>query len=318
MNQEQLRRELMRFIGSSDLRTKTELFDIFIQCYFDIIVNHHEDKVYKQSEADAKMIIQMMFSKLIHLRKILEGVSFTNKEGNCLIDNIIDPTIVTSLVRNFYETVCLFNLVYIIPDSDEKKQILHNLWVISGLKFRQRFATFATTNENIEKIEEEQEKITNCIDNIKSTQLFKGLDVKNKDKILKKIKEKDFKIKIIENNVQFLTWQEISKEFIVKSDLFDQMYTYFSLYSHPSYVSVFQFGQMFRKKDSAFIELVITNVNFCIALSSVFLADYINVFSNTLTTFEKRSDIEQIMLNFYNKMLRGEEYAINETWKKIG
>jgi hypothetical protein len=101
--------------------------DYFIQCFFDLVEKHHEDALKTQGEADAKIVLQMMFSKLIHLRKIFEGVSFYNSEEKQLINHIIDPTIVSSLVRSIYETVCTFNIVYDVPDTENKRKILYNL-----------------------------------------------------------------------------------------------------------------------------------------------------------------------------------------------
>ena len=89
-----------------------ELADIFLEYFFKILVDHHDDKVYSQADADAKMINQMMFTKLTHLKRIIEGIGFESKEGKKL-NAIIDPTIVVSLVRNIYESVALFNLIFV-------------------------------------------------------------------------------------------------------------------------------------------------------------------------------------------------------------
>lgn len=316
--QEQLRKEFLRLNDANDINTNIEYLDFFIQCYFDIVVNHHDDELYSQAEADAKMLLQMMFTKFIHLRKILEGVRFTDNKGIPLINSIIDPTIVSSLVRNIYETVCLFNLVYATPDSEDKKIILYNLWVIAGLKYRQRFSSIVTTQENQEKADREKKQIERYIQEIKATKLYQELDEKNQNKILNKIKEKDFKIKIEENQVRFLSWQDISTEFITKSHAFEKMYTYLSLSSHPSNVSVFQFADMFKKEGEAYKGISVFNLRYCIKLASIFLADFVIFFPATKSTFENRSEFDQIMLNFFNRMFRGDEKSISEVWKKLG
>jgi hypothetical protein len=156
------------------------------------------------------------------------------------------------------------------------------------------------------------------IKEIKETQQYKDLDAQNKSKIDTKIKGKDYKIKIENNKVKYLDWQGISDEFISKSDLFSSMYTYFSLYSHPSNVAVFQFADMFSPKDEAFKRIAIFNLRLCLALSSTFLSDFLRLFPSTLPTFENRSEIEQIILNFFNRMFRGDEKSISQVWKKLG
>lgn len=318
MTQEQLRQEVMRFVEANDIPTNIRYLDYFIQCFYDLVAKHHEDVLYTQAEADAKIVLQMMFSKLIHLRKLFEGVTFINKEGTQLINPIIDPTIISSLVRNVYETVCMFNIVYDVPDTKDKKKILYNLWVIAGLNYRQRFSKIIKNPENTLKAEEEKEKIEILTREIKETQLYKDLDAVNKSKIDTKIKKKDYKIKIKDNKVNYLDWQKISDNFISKSDMFGNMYTYFSLYSHPSNVSVFQFADMFSPKDEAFKRIAIFNLRLCLALSSIFLSDFLRLFPSTMPTFENRSDIEQIILNFFNRMFRGDEKSISQMWEKLG
>lgn len=318
MNQEQMRQHVSRLNHADDIATNIEYLDLYIQCIYDIVVKHHSDEVYSYPKSDAKMILQMMFSKLIHLKKILEGVEFVNREGRTLLKSIIDPTVVTSLVRNIYEQVCLFNIIYDTPDSEEKMKIVYYLWVSAGLKYRQRFETVVTNDENRKKVEMEKEQIEKLKNAIEETQIYKDLDEINKNKIQAKLKEKDYKIKIENGNVRFLSWQDISQEFITKSNMFDKMYTYFSLYAHPSQVSVFQFGEMFRVGDEAFKGLTVFNIRLCLALMSIFLGDYIRAFPEVKVTFENRPEIDQIMLNFYNRMLRGDEKSISDLWQKLG
>jgi hypothetical protein len=103
----------------------------------------------------------------------------------------------------------------------------------------------------------------------------------------------------------------------LNKDIFDNIYTYFSLYSHPSQVAVFQFENMFDMESEAFKTLTTTNLKYCFSLMSVFIADYINLFPQVKKTFEKLEIVEQIAINAHNKMLRGDTYSINEAWKNL-
>jgi hypothetical protein len=51
---------------------------------------------------------------------------------------------------------------------------------------------------------------------------------------------------------------------------------------------------------------------------SIFIADYIKTFPEVLKTYEKMGLVEQIVINFHNKIARGGDYDINESWKAIG
>jgi len=316
MTQKELRNEFIRFGLSSKIETQIEHLNYFIKCFHDFIINHNEEASSNEKK-DAKIILQMMYSKLIHLKKILEGVSHLNLKEPSTYPTI-DPTIVTSLIRNIHETVCLFNIVYDSPDSEEKRKIVHNLWVSSGLKYRQRFSAFATTEENKQKADNELKEIEKIKTAIEDTSYYKGLDEQNQKKIQTKLKKKDYKVKLEDNNVCFLSWGEISKEFVINSNIFDELYTYFSLYAHPSHVSVFQFEDLIKVDDESNIKIINTNIRYCLMLSSIFLGDYIRLFPETKATYESRSEIEQIMLNFYNRILRGDDKSISDAWKKLG
>jgi len=311
-----MKEEIIRFTTADDIATNIEFLELYIQCFSDIVEKHQLDEVESGLKADAKMILQMLFSKLIHLRKILEGVTFINKEGKQLINPIIDATIVITLVRSIYEQVCLFNLIYDSTDDEEKRNLVYYLWVSAGLKSKQRFKDDATTPENKEKVEEDKKKIEELKLAIEDMQTYKDLDASNQGKIQKQL-QKDFKVKIEGGNVRILSWQDISKEFMTKSDFFDNMYKYFSLHAHPSQVSVSQFADMFEVGNEGFKGITVFNIKLCVALMSSFIGDYIRLFPEVKTTFENRPEIDQIMLNFYNRVLRGDEKSISEVWKKL-
>jgi len=316
MEKEILRAEYLRLTKLATIEDCLDLFDIFLEHLWNVIQVHHEDKVYSYANKDAKILNQMMFTKLTHLRKIVEGIGYTAKNGDRL-NKIIDPTIVASLTRNIFETVSVFNLIYRNTKSDDEKAIIYGLWVSSGLKYRQRFQTAATTPESIKKMADEQKQIDEIEKEIKDTALYKSLDEKNQKKIDDKIKKKDFKIRFEGKEVIYLAWQDMCDVMGLNSDIFENIYTYFSLYAHPSEVAVFQFESMFSKENEEFKQLTTTNLKYCFSLMSVFIADYINLFPQVKDTFEKLEIHKQIALNAHNKMLRGDAYSINDAWKNL-
>lgn len=314
MNREELRSEYKRLTGLHTIKDCIDLFDIFLEYLWIVIWEHHKDPVYSLANKDARILNQMMFTKVTHLKKLVEGVGYQAKDGSRLND-IIDPTIVASLIRNVFETVSVFNLIFRNPKSEDEKAIIYGLWVISGLNYRQRFDSNASSQESIKKLEDEKKQIDQIISEIKNTDLFKTLDDKNKGKIENVIRQKDYKIRFKNAEVINLTWQDMCIVMGLNEELFGNIYTYFSLYAHPSQVSVFQFEHMFDKTDEAFKFLTASNLKYCCSLLSVFIADYINLFPETKVTFEKMEIEKQIALNALNKLLRGDAFSINDAWK---
>lgn len=130
-------KDLKMLIDLDNLEDANYLLDVFLDYYGDVIYYHHHDPVYTQREADARIIFQMFFSKALHFKHMLKGVGFNN--GNFILNTIVDPTLLFTLLRNQYECLCLFELINMIPNSDDKKEFLSLIHQISGLQYRQRF-----------------------------------------------------------------------------------------------------------------------------------------------------------------------------------
>jgi len=315
MSKEEIRQECSRLFRCKTLQDSYDLINIYLEYLFQVI-NQHEEEVFSSADKDAKMVNQMMFTKVAHIKRIVEGINFQAKDGKKL-GTIIDPTIVASLIRNVYETVSMFHLIYRRSNNKEEKTILYNLWVHAGLKYRQRFEVVITTTENREKLENEQKQIEQLEEEIKNTNVFQNLTERDKKKILTKLEKKDFKIWFNNNKVELIDWQGITHIMGLKNDLLDNIYTYFSLYSHPSNVAVFQFSEMFEVGEEAFIKITNNNLNYLFILLSIYVADYINLFPSVIEIFNNLSIRDQVIINFHNITMRKDEYSINDAWKKL-
>ena len=316
MTKSELRQIQLKFTRLRNISDCIELSEIFLEHMWNVINDHYNVAVNTYAEKDAYIINQMMFTKLTHLKVLLHGVGYKSPNGGKL-NEIIDPTIIASLVRNIFETCALFNLIFRQTNSEEEMIIIYNLWSISGLNYRQRFESNLESKQAQEKIEEERSVIQKLTEEIKQTSVFKNLTEKSKGKIESRIEQKDFRIVFDGKKVKcYTSWQELCNVMQLNEEIFDNIYTYFSLYSHPSQVAVFQFESMFTKKQE-FKELTAVNLKYCFSLLSVFIADYIHKFPSIKSTFEKLDLYKQIAIDSFNVFLRNEEFAINDSTKKL-
>lgn len=317
MTQEELRQQFIKYIQKPTITEQKKVLDMFSNFLLIAVRNHHNEDIDSNATGQAKLVLQMVLTKVLHLRSLVNGVSFTTNDGTILND-IIDPTIVAISIRNIFETVGMFNLIYRTPKNEDEKTIVYLLWVIAGLAYRQRFETNIISEEVRKKYEFEKQEIRRLTSFIEQTPLFQVLDAKNQEKIRTRIKQKEYLIKFENNEVIFLAWHDLIANMGIKPGLFDNMYAYFSLYTHPSNVSVFQFGEMFEDEQKPFLELTSFNLKYAVNLFSIFLSDYIAVFPKVLQSFEHLPLLEQILLDFPNKFMRGEEYSINNSFKALG
>jgi hypothetical protein len=309
------RNEYIRLFMCKTIDDCIELVNIYSEFLHDVILKHHKEPVNNIADAEAKIIIQMMLSKSLYIKKIIEGVSFKS------LPKIIDPTILVSFIRTVYETVGLFNLIYRNSKTEEEKKIKYNLWAISGLNYRQRFRhedepIWVKTKANTEK-----NKIESYCNEIYQSSIFEKLTSSSQKIIKKMINKKSFLLNFQKNEVVELKWNDLIDVIgIIKKEvklIFEKSYTYFSLYSHPSNVAVFQFAQMYDEENKTFMILTVDNMKFFFFLISIFIADYINLFPATINTFEKLSIRDQIVINAHNMACRGSNYSINDVYKNL-
>lgn len=316
MIDEDLLKNFDRLSYCKTIEDSFELLKIYQESMFYILIEFQGKPVKTIIDRDANLLFQMMFSKTLYLEKNISGVSFDSSFGKSL-NNLIDPTIVAISIRNIFETACVFHLIYSNTSNDDEKTILYSLWKHAGLKYRSRFKDVATTKENIAKMKGEKKEMERLENEIISTKLFNSLDEKNQGKILTKLKEKDYKITITDGKVKFLSWQDVTELMSLEKDLFDKLYTYFSLYTHPSNVSVFQFSEFFTKGEESFKKVTNFNLRNAFVFLSLFISDYIKYFPETLTLFEKLPLLNQIIIDFKQFIMRGEEFSINNSFEQL-
>ena len=309
MEKEELRLLCKPLMELNSIENCQLLLEKYIDFIFAVIRKHHYENVDTQAKADSKIIFQMFFTKAINIRKTLEGLEYDN--GKYKLNGIIDPTILYALVRSVFEALCAFELVYMIPDTEDKKRIMYNLYKLSGLKYRQRFNDSSATPDMQKKYNAELAEINESIDIIKNTALYRTLSLKNKEKIDRAIKDKSYQLMIDSSNkVKLYGWGDVPALFGAQHSLLKNAYTLFSLNAHPSYVSMFQFRDMFPKNNPEYIQISLSAMYYCFVFFSIFIADYIKLFPTVRDTYASLSNVDQILLNFHNKLIRGENYSI--------
>jgi len=309
-------RESAKYLFSlKTIEATNDMINVLSNCLFKIFYEHANIPNKNSSERDAKLVAQMLFTKLLSLSQMLEGIEFQSNHG-LKLNRIVEPTVIAGLVRTFLETISMFNLIYIYPKNDEERLILYNLWVVAGLKYRQRF--IITNNQESKKKQIEEAKIiTKLIGEIEQTSTHKSLSDKGKIIIKNTIQKKDYKIQIVNHEVRQLAWQEIVPLMGIREDLMGQIYAYFSLYAHPSNVAVFQFSNLFDKKNNTFMLMTKFNVANVVKLVSCFIADYIKLFPDVINIFNSVPLIEQMAINYHNSFLRIDGTQINDALSRL-
>jgi hypothetical protein len=316
MNNRELLIECQRLLNCKTIDDLRDALDIYINYFYLVHKKNLKEKTLDVAIHEARIVSQMIFTKTCSLKKLLDGIDYTFNDG-ARITGIIDATVIASFIRTLYETVGMFNVIYINPKSKDERIILYNLWVHSGLKYRQKFMPSLSQTENLKKFQEERKKMDQLWIEIEDTELFKSLNEENKRLINKNYQKKDYKIEIKDNTVKCFYWQDLIEPMGIRASVMGEIYTYFSLYAHPSNVSVFQFGEMFKKDDPQFLLSTNYNVKNAFFLLSVFIADYIKLFPEILTIFNNLDLKSQIVIDTNNVFARDARFSINNAYQNL-
>lgn len=150
MTQKELREAVSPLFHCRDIASCLDMLNIYSEFFMQTVAAHQMDPVPTNVDEQAKIIFQMMMTKVMHLKSVVHGISFQSRTGMTL-NTIIDPPVVAGHSRSIYEMTGMFNIVYRQTNTPDQKLILYNLWVHAGLSYRQRFSTSAVEPSNFRR-----------------------------------------------------------------------------------------------------------------------------------------------------------------------
>ena len=310
-----LRKAASRLFKCEETSAMKDMLSILQECLFTIFMNDKTDAC-SNREDEAKLVIQMIFTKLLHLKVSLEGVSYQSRQGK-ILNTIIDPTSIAPLVRGVFETVVAFSFLNNTTEDKEKQLILYNLWVLASLKTRQGYSLKLRLQESVKKKEVEAIEIFRLTSEIENTEFYKQLSKKGKEIIHRKINSYDFKIDLDTNPIKSLSWSTAAVTIGIREELMGDMYPYFSLFAHPSNFAVMAFADLFKPMQDNFTHTSIFLLKSTAMLVSFFIAEYIKLFPSAKASFESLPLIEQIAINFHLGMIQIDRMTINNTLDEL-
>lgn len=272
------------------LRYVKSISDVMFNLFFNWRRTYSEKNV---SEADA--IAQcMMNCKLQSFLKLSEGITIIPQNKSFMI---LDISSLTTIVRSMYELVFIFHNIYVEQKTEEEKNIVLYLWEIRGLNNRQGLSNVPEEYKEKEEREKKQieelrgkiGKIINELNIIDEVKLQLERVVKSNTTKIKGYRfEKD-------NNDRIISFQDIRMEDNVEEllnlDEYINVYRFCSVHSHPSYLSVLQFGQMYNGDEyKMYLRTLLLTVA---QLACTMIKDFVENITGAREIYNKFSDEEK-------------------------
>ena len=298
--------EVQKFIQLDTIDDCKQYLRVMLDFYFDVIKSPEGRKATSYIEDDRNIWMQTLFSEGFHFLSLLDGVGYN--KGIDRLNPIVDPSVLFSVARRIYESVIAFEILFVIPDSEDKKAILYNLFMAHSLSERLKNIDEEMRSHNPERVAEEQKDIDECLREIEGTDLYSELDQQTKN-IIKNAFGKKFRYIFKEDNsLEFVNYDDADKLLRIKNNMLKGTYSYFSLHGHPSYVSIFQFRDAFNNDSRADISLMAPHATQCVlAFMSFFIVDYMKLVPEIKTMFDKFEEPRRFAIGMYEDAMRGEK-----------
>lgn len=286
----------------------SDMLDLIQDFLVNVIRKHQlEDRTIRSD--DMKIVLQMMWTKTISLIQILNGIHM--KQPDNTITSFVDPTILGAMTRGIFETVGMFNNVFVQPQTDQQQGIMVVLWWIAGYNYRQKLKSENDTESDKIKADREKANIINLTKQIMESNTYLSLSGKDRGKIDSAIKNFSYNVRFVDGQVKGINgFQELANNAGIDNAELNKIYTYFSLYAHPSSVGVAIFRDIFAADGMQMIFICLSITSTAIKLLCVFIADYLKVNIKVLNTFRSSPVYFQEAVQFYNISLRNTSYQI--------
>ena len=295
-------RDFRRMLRPYTLEDRIDYFDWLIDFYFKVMVALRPVGFKYKFRAEISLGVQMMFTKAKSFRNLLGGFSHT--DGINTLFRLTDHTVLFTLVRTAYEQLCAFELVNIIPNTQEKQIVMENAYVASGLVNRQKLFTEDALKRNIEVLNEEQCIIEECKNRIHNTELYKSLTEKEQKELDKTIFTKgEYQIVFSQGKYNpHVGWDHVRDYIGLDTDILHGLYKYACNMAHPSYLSVIQFKEAY--KGNAMNNLKETAIMQFTAIMSVYIGDFLSAFPEVRHVYDELDEESKFMVDMYKDGFR--------------
>lgn len=277
---------------------------VMLDFYFDVIMSPSGCKASSCIEKDRNLWLQTMFSKGCQFVSLLDGVGYS--KGITHLNPIIDFSILFTIARSVYESLIVFELLFVLPKTEEQQIILYNLFMAHGLSERLKDLDENVKRKNQARVQEEQSDINNCWKAIEETNLYVILNSQTKANLKNAFGRKYRYTFNNENTLEFVQFERAHTLLKVKENLFDSIYSFFSLHGHPSYLSLIQFRDAFKNDYRADMDMAKHATQCILSFMSIFIVDYMKLNPEVKTVYDKLEGPRQFAIGMYEDAMRGE------------
>lgn len=297
--------DVQKLIKMETIDDCKQYMKVMLDFYFDVIMSPSGRKASSYIEDDRNLWLQTMFSKGCQFVSLLDGVGYS--KGISHLNPIIDFSILFTIARSVYESLIVFELMFVLPKTEEQQTVLYNLFMAHGLSERLKDLADEVKRNNPSRVQEEQNDINNCWKAIEETNLYTVLDKQTKAMLKNAFGLKYRYVFYDDNTLHFIQFENAHPLLKVKENLFDSIYSFFSLHGHPSYLSLIQFRDAYKNDYRADMDMAKHATQCILSFMSIFIIDYMKLNPEVKTMYDKLEEPRRFAIGMYEDAMRGEK-----------
>ena len=282
-------------LKSMEAIVDNSMFPIFRKWH----TTHNSKEDISEYDLVSQNLFQSMISKAKSLRLVFNGFSIKDDDSK-----IIDISSMASIMRNIYETAFIYHSIFIKPNNDNERKILFYLWQLRGFNNLTQLPDILP--EYISRKVKTKKKIDDLRNNIREIIEQIEITAKAKNEIINAIRQETTKLggyifkKDTDNTIA--NFQRVSfdkSDFFFNNKRYANLYNYLSIHSHPTYLGLVEFGQMYDGK-SVYEHANLIIIMACICLSK-FTFDFCESIDGGKSLWKEYSE-DRSTINFYNQL----------------
>lgn len=297
--------EVQRLVQMDTIEDCKQYMKVMLDFYFDVFLSPSGRNASSSIENDRNLWLQTMFSKGCQFVSLLDGVGYS--KGLNYLNPIIDFSVLFTIARSVYESLIIFELLFVRPKTEEQQTIVYNLFMAHGLSERLKDLDEDAKNIIQTRVLEEQKNIEECKKAIEGTELYGILDEQTKAIINNAFGQKYRYLFKDDNSLEFIKYENAYTLLNVKENLFNSIYSFFSLHGHPSYLSLIQFRDAFKDDYRADIYMAKHATQCVLSFMSIFIVDYMKINPDIKTMYDKLEEPRRFAIGMYEDAMRGEK-----------
>lgn len=292
-----------KMLRPQTISDRIEHLDYMIDFYFKVMFALGTVGFRSQFKAQMTSSLQMMFTKGKSMRRLLDG--YNHNSGFVSLISPADHTILFTIVRAAYEQLCAFELVYMIPDTEDKRTILENAYVAAAQVNRLKAFTEDALSLYPKEVAIARQDIENCKREIRNTQLYQQLTERDQKNLIEQVFNKgEYQIVFTDEGKlkPHVGWDEVRNYCRLNTDALHGVYKYACNMAHPSYLGLIQFHDAY--KEGVIGELNDTAVMQMIAIMSVYVMDFMEEYPEAKQVYDDLDEESQFVIRMYSEGLR--------------